>query len=351
MAGQRIDRAKGAACVTFAATAKAGENAARLAQRAVFRGARAGDTMNAEATIAGPEPRATPWLDFASIAICTLAWGTTWFAITFQLGVVDPIVSVTYRFALAAALLFAWCAVRRESLALSRAQHIAAFGIGLFTFALDYTFIYWAEERVTSAVVAVVFASMAFMNLLGFRIVFRERAPLLAWGAASLGVAGVALLSWEEIAGAHFGARAMAGVLLTLAGVAMAVVGNVFARRGELAGAGVAPLTGWAMAYGAAMLALYALATGKPWIFPPTPEYLISLLHLAVNGSVIAFVVYYGLARRRGYSTASYVAALTPPVAMLVSSLFEAKTWGGMALGGLALVLTGQMLLLRVRKS
>ena len=43
--------------------------------------------------------------------------------------------------------------------------------------------------------------------------------------------------------------------------------------------------------------------------------------------------------------------ALTPPLAMLVSALFEGKTWGVFALGGVALVLAGQALLLRARKA
>lgn len=293
----------------------------------------------------------TSSFDLISIVVCTLCWGTTWYAITLQLGVVDPIVSITYRFALAAALLFAWCALRREPLALTRAQHVAALGVGLFTFAVDYALVYWAEERVTSAVVAVVFASMAFVNLIVFAIVFRQRAPLLAWGAAALGIAGVGLLSWEEIAAAEFGARAMIGVGLTLTGVLAAAIGNVFARRGEIAGAPVAAFTGWAMFYGAALLALVALVTGKEWHFAWTPAYVLSLLHLAVNGSVIAFLLYYGLARRRGYAMASYISALAPPVAMLMSSLFEAKTWGVLALCGVALVLTGQALLLRTKRA
>jgi hypothetical protein len=36
---------------------------------------------------------------------------------------------------------------------------------------------------------------------------------------------------------------------------------------------------------------------------------------------------------------------------MLVSTLFEAKTWGLLALGGIALVLSGQWLLLRAKRS
>jgi drug/metabolite transporter (DMT)-like permease len=293
----------------------------------------------------------TQWLDLTAIVVCTLCWGTTWFAITLQLGVVDPVVSVVYRFAFAAVLLFAWCALRREKIALTRAQHVAAFGVGFATFTINYTLVYWAEQRVTSAVVAVVFATMAFANLIGFRIVFGQRASLLAWFAASLGVAGVALLSWEEIASSQFSAQAMTGILLTLVGVAAAVVGNVFARRGEVAGSSVAASTGWAMAYGAGALALFALATGKVWSIEPTWGYLLSFLHLSVNGSVVAFLMYYGLARRRGYATASYVSALAPMLAMLMSSLFEGKSWGLMALGGVVLALTGQVLLLRTRRA
>ena len=192
---------------------------------------------------------------------------------------------------------------------------------------------------------------MSFMKYHGFRLVFGQRAPLAAWGAASLGIAGVALLSWEELTKAHFGAAAMAGIGLTLLGVTGAVVGNMFARRGELAGSSVAASTGWAMAYGAAILALFALVTGKTWTFQPTVPYVFSLIHLALNGSVIAFLLYYGLARRRGYSTASYISALAPPLAMLVSTLFEGKTWGLLALGGIVLVIAGQYLLLQIKRA
>src|SRR6185295_9205210 len=108
----------------------------------------------------GDAAPSTQWLDITAIVVCTLCWGTTWFAITLQLGVVDPVVSVVYRFAFAAALLFAWCALRGEKIGLTRAQHLAAFGVGFSTFTINYTLVYWAEERVTSAVVAVVFATM-----------------------------------------------------------------------------------------------------------------------------------------------------------------------------------------------
>jgi drug/metabolite transporter (DMT)-like permease len=305
--------------------------------------------MSTEALDAAPKAP-TRWLDLTAIVVCTLAWGTTWFAITLQFGVVDPVISIVYRFALAAVLLFGWCALRRTKIAMTGAQHAAAFGIGLFNFAINYTLVYWAEQRVVSAIVAIAFAAMAFVNLIVFRIAFGQRAPAIAWGAAALGILGVCILSWNEIAGAALGGQALAGIAMALTGVVAASLSNVAARRGEIAGANVAALTAWAMAYGAGVLALFALLAGKAWNFAPTLGYVLSLAHLSLVGSVIAFLLYYGLARRRGYSTASYVSALTPPLAMVMSSLFEHRSWQTSALLGLALIVSGQALLLRAKR-
>ena len=95
---------------------------------------------------------------------------------------------------------------------------------------------------------------------------------------------------------------------------------------------------------------LLYLATGVEWSIEPTFTYLGSLLYLSVFGSVIAFVVYFTIARTQGYALASYISALTPPIAMLVSVLFENARFGWVALAGLALVLAGQVLLIRAPK-
>lgn len=285
--------------------------------------------------------------DFAAIVVCTLAWGTTWYAITLQFGLVEPIVSVVYRFVLASVLLLAWARAQRAPLQLTRPQHLAAFGMGCATFAIQYPLVYAAETQLASAVVAVLFASMSFINLIAFRLAFGQRAPLLSWAAAGMGIAGVALLSWGELATSQMDARAVTGLGLTLCAIVVASLGNVFARRAETAGAPVIASTAWAMLYGSAMLALFATARGSVWAFDMRPAYVLSLLYLSLVGSVIAFLLYFGLARRRGFALASYISALTPPVAMLVSTLLENKRWTLFALSGLAVIVAGQWLLLR----
>jgi drug/metabolite transporter (DMT)-like permease len=289
--------------------------------------------------------------DLASVTVCSVIWGTTWFVITFQLGQVPAAWSIAYRFGLAALALAGWCIVTRRSLRLTPAQHLTAFGQGLFTFALDYSFVYAAETKVLSGVVAVVFASLALCNLIMFRLVLGRRASWLAWGGAALGVAGVAVLSYGELAKADMNPQTLAGIGLALLGVLTGTIGNIFAFRQEALRASVGPATAWAMGYGALALAVWALVTGQPIAFDTGLPYVASLAYLALFGSVVAFIVYYALARRRSYTFASYIAALTPPTAMLVSAVFEKAHWGLLAIVGLVLVLSGQVLLIKAPRT
>ncbi|HZV84628.1 MAG TPA: EamA family transporter [Brevundimonas sp.] len=301
-------------------------------------------------TPAAAAPSRALLLAIGGVVLCAVIWGTTWYAITLQLGSVASLASIVWRFGIAALILFAGCLVTRRSLRLTRSQHLAALGQGVFAFSISYSFTYAAEGRIASAVVAVIFAALAFLNLVLFRVAARQKAAAASWAGALLGLAGVVVLSGAEALGAGLGDNAVEGVGFALLAVVASAFGNYFAWRGHSHGSAVIPSTAWAMAYGTALLAIYGLATGVEWSIEPTIRYVGSLIYLAVFGSVIAFVVYFSVARTRGYAIASYISALTPPIAMLVSVLFEGASFGWPALAGLVLVLSGQALLIRAPK-
>ena len=56
-------------------------------------------------------------------AVTVLIWGTTWYAITLQLGVVTPEASVAYRFALASLILLVYCRLRGLPMRFDRRAH------------------------------------------------------------------------------------------------------------------------------------------------------------------------------------------------------------------------------------
>jgi len=278
-------------------------------------------------------------------------WGTTWLAIKFQLGVVAPEVSVAWRFALAAALLVGFCALRGIPLRHGLRDHARFALLGFLLFGANYVLVYRSEQHLTSGLVAVLFATMVFWNLAGARLFFGTPAPRAVLAGAVLGFGGVALLFWPELAGLRAGAvpGQAAGVGLALVSTLLASAGNLYSQRLLARGAGVLPATALGMAWAAALVAGWCALAGVPFTFDPRPAYVLSLAYLALFGSVLAFVTYLTLIQRIGSGRAGYTAAVIPAIAMAASTLFEGYRWTPGAAAGLALVVAGTVLVLRAK--
>jgi drug/metabolite transporter (DMT)-like permease len=279
--------------------------------------------------------------------IPTLIWGSTWLAITFQLGAVAPEVSVCYRFALAALALAAWCALTGRSLRFSWRNHGYLAGLGVLMMGFNYIWIYRAEQNITSGLVAVLFATLVFMSPVAMRVAYGTPLRVRTFVAATFGVSGVALLFLPEIQQAQEGGAVAYGIGLTLAATASATTGNLIAIRNHRAGFATLPTTVWGLAYGATLAGVVAIVQGTPWTFDPRLPYVLSLVYLALLGSVIAFGVYFTLLHRVGAGPASYTTVATPVIAMLMSTLFEGYRWTWTAGLGVALAVFGVWLALR----
>ncbi len=283
-------------------------------------------------------------------AIPSFIWGTTWLVIKFQLGLVEPEVSVAWRFAVASALLLAWCGLRRIPLRYGGRDHLGFAVLGLLLFGLNYVLVYRAEASLTSGLVAVLFAFMVFWNLLGARVFFGAPAPAAVVVGAVLGVSGVGLLFWPELAGLRGDAGLLVGVAYAVAGSLVAAGGNLYSQRLFGRGVAVVPGTAFAMGYAALLVMGWCALRGVPFAFDARAPYLLSLLYLAILGSVVAFVSYLTLLQRIGAGRAGYTTVVIPVVAMLASTLFEGYRWTPPAVAGMVLVLAGTVLVLRVKE-
>jgi len=128
---------------------------------------------------------------------------------------------------------------------------------------------------------------------------------------------------------------------------ALATAGNMFAVRIHGKGLALFPTTAWGMLYGAGVAAVFALVHGVRWTFDPTLPYVLSLLYLAVLGSIVAFGAYLTLLKLVGAGPASYVGVSTPVIAMLLSTFFEGYRWTWPAALGVVLAICGNVLALR----
>ena len=279
---------------------------------------------------------------YVLFTIASLIWGSTFWAITLQLGEIPPAVSVVYRFALASGALFAWCLARGDKLWLPWRTQKWTLLQGFLTFGLSYVCTYNSEQYVVSALVAVLFALMVFWTPICARIAFGTPIAHRTWGAGLAAIAGVSLLFWHSIERAlhdmtqggqgHFILGLVLGIGASIASAAGSiVVGKVREQSNNLM-----LTTGWSMFWGTCMVAAWCLATGQAFIIPRAPSYVLGLLHLSIFGSVVAFICYFTLINRIGSNKAVYIGVITPVISVLLSIKLEhyrpgPVEWLGMA--------------------
>lgn len=289
---------------------------------------------------------------WALYAITISVWGTTFFAITFQLGATPPEVSVAIRFVLAAGILLAACMLTRAPMRYMRLQHAWFAAQGFFTFSLSYVLTYLCEQHIPSGMVAVLFTLMIFWNAFGARLFFAAPLNPAMLLAAAMGVAGVAAMFWRDVISMNAfdspAGRANALGLGLLATVSSSA-GNMVATRNGKRGVPVLAGTTWAMVWGAAFISVYAACFAPAWHWDARPAYALSLLYLAVFGSVVAFTAYFTLLQRVGPAKSAYIGSITPVVSVLLSVAFEHYRVDSQQIAGMGLCFAGLWISIRAR--
>jgi drug/metabolite transporter (DMT)-like permease len=278
--------------------------------------------------------------------ITVFIWGSTWLAIKFQLGVVSPELSIAYRFALAAVILFIFSLVRRLPLRFNLRTHGFFALQGLLLFSLNYILVYLAEGYLTSGLVAIIFSMIIILNIIFGAIFLHNPIRMRVVIGGVVGLIGLALVFWPELTAFDPTSQRVIGIILALVSTVSASLGNVVSARNQRHELPVIQTNAYGMLYGAMIMGVLALVRGSQLQFDFSAPYLISLLYLAIFGSVIAFGSYLTLLGRIGLDRAAYVTILFPIIALLLSTLFEDLSWGYLQLAGVALVLAGNVLVL-----
>ena len=278
-----------------------------------------------------------------------LIWGSTFFAIKFQLGSVDEGVSVAYRFAMAAILLFVWCWYKGLNLRFSAKQHLFMAAQGTTLFGINYLLVYLGTHNLTTGLVAIVFSMIVFMNILNNRIFFGQKPEAKVIVGAIFGLAGIGLVFWPELANLQAGKATLTALGFAVAGMVVASFGNAFSAHNQRIKLPVMQTNAWGMTYGSLLLGGYALWQGKSFALPADAAYWSSLVYLAVFGSILAFGAFLTLLGRIGSEKAAYAMILFPIVALSISTAFEGYQWSSTALLGVTLVLFGNLLVIAKR--
>ena len=281
--------------------------------------------------------------------LTVLIWGSTWFAIEFQLGTVAPEVSLVYRYGGASLLLFAWCRFRGLKLRFALRDHARFILLGLLLFGINYIFAYRAQIYITSALTAIAFSTMLWMNIINSRLFFGVRAGRRVLFGALLGVAGIFTLFAPQIGDLSFNDSVFFGSFLAVLSALIASFGNMVSQSAQKAKLPVIQSNAWGMFYGALFTAGIALNNGHEFIFEWSAGYITSLAYLTVFGSIVAFGAYLTLLGRIGAHKAGYAMVMFPVVALILSASFEGLEVDAPIVLGTLLVLAGNLFVLNTK--
>jgi len=282
--------------------------------------------------------------------IPTLIWGSTWYAIKFQLGVVDPVVSVVYRFFLAGILLLLYCKIKGVNLKFSFKDHIRIVIQGVLLFGINYWLVYYAETSVPSGLVAIIFSTIVFMNSLNGYFFLKSPINIRVLIGGLLGILGSWFLFYKELSGLTLSNSSGVAILIAFVAAYFASLGNITSAYNQTKQIPVMQSNGFAMLYGAVSMFLVAIFLGKEFTFHFTFSYGASLLYLSVFGSIIAFGAYLTLIGNIGADRAAYVAVIAPVIALIISTVFENYKWNLTSFAGALTVLAGNVIALTGKK-
>ncbi len=280
------------------------------------------------------------WADYGIYALLCVIWGSTWLAIKIGLEGAPPFFGAALRFVVASVFLIALAVAVGAKWPRGRLEWSVIAFVGVVMFVFDYGLIYWAESTgVESALAAVLFATMPFQTaVMAHGLIRQERLTARRIAGIALGFGGIVLVFGGEIGGVGLD-KVFPMLAIVLSATCAASASVVMKRWGRKAN----PYT-WnavAMAIGATGLMLLSLFAREPLTMPGWPEGILSILYLAIFGTVVTFVGYLRLLKTIPVTTMSFIAFITPIVAVFLGYAVASETLDPLAGVGAAITLTG----------
>jgi len=276
--------------------------------------------------------------NFFLFIITLFCWSPTWYVIKFQLGYVDPLVSVFYRFLMASIIIFIYLIFKKKNLKFSINQHVWFLLFGVCLYCLNYVFFYLSNTYLISAFPAVVFSTVVIMNILGEGFYFKKKPSLKTLLGATIGMIGIIIIFNDEIF--NF------GLFLALLGTFCASTGNMIHQRNLNNNFQLIPTLAYAMLYGSLVTLLITQIKGTELLFEYSFSYIASLTYLSIVGSIFAFIFYLRLLEKVGAGRAGYVGVVMPVLALLISTVFENLEWQQDLKIGLPILIIGAVLVI-----
>lgn len=273
------------------------------------------------------------------LVLCGI-WGSTWLFIKLGLADLPPFTFAGIRFVIACAILLVWIRIRRLRLPDTRSDWTLLAVTGILAFGLNYGLVFWGEQYISSGLAALLQATLPAFGLVFAH--FHLPGERLSWtriGGVVLGVCGVGVVFSNQLAVS--GRQALAGCVALILSALFAAYANVLVKaRGTRLDPAI--LAAGQMFFGLLLLMVLGISLeGNPLKLRWSLMALLSLLYLAVVGSVIAFLLYYWLVLKIDVTKSMLIALVTPVVAVILGMIVLDEKIGWRTLIGGAMIMLG----------
>ncbi len=288
----------------------------------------------------------SPFVLFVWIVTCAI-WSTVWLFIKIGVRDVPPVTFAAWRIALALAVLAPITLARRTPLPRTRRDWLLIGSTGVVLLGVNYALLNWGIQYISSGLTAVLQALTPAFGFLFAHLLLRDEKMTAVKGLALLlGIAGVGVIFAHQLEFA--GTRAFWGSVAVVGGSACVAAAYVVMRRfgGHLHPSVV---TAGQMTAAIGPLVVYAaLVEGNPVRVPWTAAAALSVLYLALLGSIAGAWLNYWLLKRIGATQLLVMGLVEPLVAIVLGAVFLGETMTGWTLVGGAGIIVGVALVLDV---
>lgn len=284
--------------------------------------------------------------------ITCLIWSSIWLFIKIGVRDVPPATFASVRLVVALTVLLPVIAWQGGGLP-RRPRDWALIGsTGFLLLGLNYAFVFWGAQYISSGLNAVLQAAQpAFGLLLAHVMLDDERFTVWQVSGLLLGGIGVAVIFADQLR--VTGHAALWGCLAVTAAAFCVALGYVIVKKH---GAHLRPIeltSGQMLAGLAPLLAIMFTFEGNPLAVTWTTPAIVALLYLALAGSVAAFWLNYWLLKRIGATKLLAMSLVEPLIAVVLGAIVLREALpSGTLIGGACILASTWMVLARpVRRS
>ena len=257
-----------------------------------------------------------------------------------------PFTGAALRFLVATALLWLYAIYKKTPLPASGKEWGAVLLVGSLSNGISFGVVYWTSKYIPSGLGAVVFGTMPLWTAIISHWVFTSQklSPMRIFGIV-LGIIGIATIYYPQFSlldSTHLWAMAIFLIAPIVSGIS-----TVITKRSTQS---VAPLMLNSITTGVGCLILGFIALiAEPWqAVSFNFTHLWTIGYLAIIGTIVTFGIYFRLMKETSAVTMSYVAIITPVIAVILGWLILNEQFDYYSLAGSAFVICGVALSLRM---